>query len=423
MRRAAWLLAALALLAGCAERPPGAEPAIIVFKHAKILGPLDPIPGLLREFERRNPGVRVRSEALTWTSDEQHQFYVINLDGATPTFDVLLLDLIWVPEFAQAGWLLDLSPWVTRDELAPHFPAAAAASVWNDRVWGLPWNMNVGVLYHRADLLRKYGLAPPRTWEELVEQAQRIRADERDPRLEGVVWQGKQYEGLVVNVLEHFWANSTTLLDEHDRVLPEPDRAAAALTFMRGLIERGVSPAMVTAGDEEGTRRVFGDGRAIFLRSWPYAMDLFEAADSPVRGRVGIAPLPGHAGGAAGVGATGGFHLAVNRRTRHAEAAVALVRFLAGAEGQRAIAEADVALYPTRVDLYRDPAAIRAHPHMPRFHALALRGRPRPVTPYYLMLSTTVQPEFSAAVVGVKTPEQALDYAKRRLEYMLSGLR
>src|SRR5256885_9789485 len=56
---------------------------------------------------------------------------------------------------------------------------------------------------------------------------------------------------------------------------------------------------------------------------------------SPVRGRVGIAPLPGHVAGAAGVGATGGFHLAVNRRTRHAEAAVALVRFLAGAEGQR----------------------------------------------------------------------------------------
>src|SRR5256885_1177106 len=144
---------------------------------------------------------------------------------------------------------------------------------------------------------------------------------------------------------------------------------------------------------------------------------------SPVRGRVGIAPLPGHVAGAAGVGATGGFHLAVNRRTRHAEAAVALVRFLAGAEGQRAITAAGVALYPTRVDLYRDPAVVAAHPHMPRFHALALVARPRPVTPYYLMLSTTVQPEFSAALVGVKTPAQAVSYARRRLEYMLSGLR
>jgi multiple sugar transport system substrate-binding protein len=60
---------------------------------------------------------------------------------------------------------------------------------------------------------------------------------------------------------------------------------------------------------------------------------------------------------------------------------------------------------------------------MPRFHELALRGRPRPVTPYYLMLSTTVQPEFSAALVGVKTPEQALGYARRRLEYMLRAAR
>ena len=48
----------------------------------------------------------------------------------------MMLDVIWVPEFARAGWLLDLSPWVTRDELAPHFPAAVAAATWGGRVWG-----------------------------------------------------------------------------------------------------------------------------------------------------------------------------------------------------------------------------------------------------------------------------------------------
>jgi len=416
-------LVAVLALGGCAERPHDAGPVTLVFKHAKILGPADPMPGLLREFERRHPGVSVRSEPLTWTSDEQHQFYVINLEGASPTFDVLMIDVIWVPEFAQAGWLLDLSPWVTREELSPHFPAAAAAAVWRGRVWGLPWNMNVGVLYYRADLLAKYGLAPPRTWEALVEQAARIRAGERDPRLDGLLWQGKQYEGLVVNTLEHLWANGSALLDEHERVFPEPERAAAALSFMRGLIESGASPAWVTAGDEELTRRPFGDGRAVFLRSWPYAMDLFEAPDSPVRGRVGIAPLPARRDGAAGVGATGGFHLGVNRRTRHAEAAVALVRFLASEHGQRELTAPGVALYPTRVALYEDPAAVRAHPFMPRFRDLALTARPRPVTPYYLMLSTTVQPEFSAVLVGVKSPEQAIGHARRRLEYMLDGIR
>jgi trehalose/maltose transport system substrate-binding protein len=415
-------LAAFIALGGCAERRDGAGPVTLVIKHAKILGPSDPIPGLLREFERRHPGVTVRSEPLTWTSDEQHQFYVINLDGASPTFDVLMLDVIWVPEFAQAGWLLDLSPWVTREELAPHFPAAVEVATWGGRVWGMPWNMNVGVVYYRADLLAKYGLKPPSTWEALAEQAQRVRAGERDARLDGVLWQGKQYEGLVCNVLEHFWGSGVVLLGDDGRVLPEPARAEAALAFMRGLIERGLSPGWVTAGDEELTRRPFGDGRAIFLRSWPYALDLFEAADSPVRGRVGMAALPGHAGGAAGAGATGGFHLAVNRRTRYAEAAVALVRYLAGEGAQRALT-AGLALYPTRMALYHDPEIVRAHPHMPRFHDLMLAARPRPVTPYYLMLSTTVQPEFSAALVAVKTPRQALDHARRRLEYMLGGLR
>jgi trehalose/maltose transport system substrate-binding protein len=423
MRRLAALLLALAALGGCAGPPPGPAPTTVVFKHAKILGPLDPIPGLLREFQRRHPGVTVRSEPLTWTSDEQHQFFVINLDGGSPAFDVLLLDVIWVPEFAQAGWLLDLSPWVTREELAPHFPAAVAAATWGGRVWGLPWNMNVGVLYYRADLLARHGLAPPRTWEELVDQVARIRAGERDPKLDGVLWQGKQYEGLVVNTLEHFWGEGTALLGADGRVLPEPERAAAALAFMRGLVDRGVSPGWVTAGDEELTRRPFGDGRAIFLRSWPYALDLFEAPDSPVRGRVGIAALPGHPGGAAGIGATGGFHVAVNRRTRHPEAAVALARFLAGEYAQRALTAPGVALYPTREALYRDPQAVHAHPGLPRFHDLALAAHPRPVTPYYLMMSTTVQPEFSAALVGIKRPETAIADAGRSLRHMLENLR
>jgi len=56
IRRAGLLLALAALLGGCAEPPAGSGPITIVFKHAKILGSLDPIPGLLREFERRHPG-------------------------------------------------------------------------------------------------------------------------------------------------------------------------------------------------------------------------------------------------------------------------------------------------------------------------------------------------------------------------------
>ncbi|MGH7367135.1 MAG: extracellular solute-binding protein, partial [Candidatus Rokuibacteriota bacterium] len=253
------LLAAL-FAGGCGERADPGAPVTLVFKHAKILGPADPVPGLLRRFEADHPGVRVQSEALTWSSDEQHQFYVINLEGGSPPFDVMMLDVIWVPEFARAGWILDLTPFVPAASLTAHFPSAIEPAVQDGKLWALPWFMNVGLLYYRADLLARYGLRPPETYYELVDQVRRIRAGERDPRLDGYLWQGKQYEGGMVNVLEALWANGARLLDEAGRLFPEPERARESLAFLRGLIESGVSPAWVTAADEELTRRPFGDG-------------------------------------------------------------------------------------------------------------------------------------------------------------------
>ena len=420
------VLAGTFALAGCAdrsaERASVAGPITLVFKHAKILGPVDPIPGLIAQFERSHPGIRVKAESLPWSSDEQRQFLVINLEGGRPGFDVMMLDCIWVPEFARAGWLLDLTPYVSRDELGAHFPSAVEAATYAGRAWALPWMMNVGLLYYRTDLLAKYGFAPPATYEEMTRQIRRVRAGEGDPKLAGYLWQGKQYEGLVVNVLEGLWAAGTRVLGEDGRIFPEPERAEEVLAFLRRLIETGLSPAWVTAADEEITRRAFGNGEAIFLRSWPYAADLFELPDSPVRGKVGIARLPRHASGREGWGSTGGAHLGVSRGTRPPAEAVALARFLTGERAQRAMTETG-AVKPTLPALYHDPGLVRRFPTLPQIHDLILAGRPRPVTPYYVMISTTLQPELSAALVGVKTPAQSVTDARRRLEFLLAGLR
>jgi multiple sugar transport system substrate-binding protein len=423
MRVIGLALAALALLGGCGERGPSPGPVTIVFKHARMFGD-DPVPRLIAAFEARHPGVRVKREALGASSDEQHQFFVINLEGARgggAGFDVMMLDVIWVPEFARAGWLLDLTDALAPGELDAHFPAAAEAARWNGRVWALPWNFNVGLLYYRADLLARHGLAPPRTDAELARAVRTIQAAEGAPKLDGLVWQGKQYEGLVCNALEALWASGTTLLGPAGEVLPDSTRAEAALGRLRGWIDGGLSPSWVSAADEELTRRAFGDGRAIFLRNWFYAMDLFEAPGSAVRGRVGVAPLPRLDGAVAAPGATGGSLLGVSRGTRYREAAVALARFLAGEDAQRVLAGGSV--LPTRAALYADPALVARRPHMPAFRDLAMAARPRPVTPAYLMLSTSLQPELSAAVVGVKSPARAVADARRQLEHALSGLR
>src|SRR2546428_5525271 len=107
----------------------------------------------------------------------------------------MMLDWIWVPEFARAGWLLDLTPSLQPDELAPYFPSAVASATYGGRGWALPWNFNVGLLYYRADPLAKYGLRPPETDEELVEQGRRLPARGRGPRLPRYVRQGQAEQG------------------------------------------------------------------------------------------------------------------------------------------------------------------------------------------------------------------------------------
>ncbi len=395
-----WCLLVL-LLVACGRWEPGESGVRLVLRHSRMPSPGDPLPDLLRDFERRHPGVTVVNEPLPWTADVQHQFYVINLEGGSGGFDVLMLDVIWVPEFARAGWLLDLSERWAPAARAEHFPAMLAAAMLDHRAWAVPWVMNVGLLYYRRDLLDRHGLAPPRSYAELATQARAVLAGEADRRLGGFLWQGKQYEGLVVNVLEEFWAAGTDLIGPDGRLLPDPEAARRALEFRRALLTTGVSPPIVTAADEELSRREFGAGRAVFLRNWPYAERLFAAAGSPVRGKVTIAPLPGG-------GAVGGAHLGINRRTRHPEAAWRLVEFLTRPDAQRVIADA-VGLHPTRPALFDDPV----------LRAIFARARPRPVTPWYQTISATLQPELSAAVVGVKTPARALADAERRLRYFL----
>src|SRR5262249_20231593 len=263
---------------------------------------------------------------------------------------------------------------------------------------------------------------PPVTHAEMLEQIRVIRAGERNPKLEGYLWQGKQYEGLVVNVLEGLWAAGTSLLDEHDRVFPDAGRAEAVLRALRRRGDGGAAPGGATASEGGTPGRLCGTGGGFFLRSGPCAADLFERPGSPVRGKVGLAPLPRDDPRRPAPGSTGGAHLAVTRQTRHPAEAFALARFLTSAPAQRAMT-ASGATKPTIMSLYHDPELVRAPPSLPRIHDLPLAGRSRPVTPYYVMISTTLQPELSAALVGIKTPERSVVDSRRRLDFFLRDLR
>jgi multiple sugar transport system substrate-binding protein len=405
--RSLFILIALAL--ACSRVQPAASgPVMVVFRHQPLWADPAAFQAFLERFQRANPDVQVRAETLPNGSDIAREMFVAALEGGADDFDVFAIDVIWAPEFARAGWLADLSAAFPQQQLSREFlPAAAQAATLDGRTFAVPWFIDVGLLYYRTDLVPR----APRTYAELRELA--FAAMKAHPGLSGFLWQGRQYEGLNCNFFEAAWGHGAQV-EKQGRIALES--GAAGLSWLRETIAGGLSPRSVLSSAEEETRRSFQDGRAVFLRNWPYVWAQVQATDSPVRGKVGFAPLPS-ADGQPGSGALGGWLLAVNARAppRRKHAAEKLIAFLTSQEAETALA-VDYSRLPARRAVY-DDLRERA-PFIAALLPVALAARPRPVTPWYALASDELQGELSAAVAGLRPPQEALSRAQRFVEHL-----
>lgn len=381
----------------------------VVFKYQPMWGDPAPFRERIRAFEREN-GVEIALEPLPNASSITRQYLVTALGGKTRDIDVFVADVVWIPEFARAGWIRDLSQDFPPEALRRDFVRGATEAVVVDgATFAVPWYIDVGILYFREDLVPR----APRTYDELARFARDARRAR--PELQGYVWQGRQYEGLVCNAFEAIWGHGGDTMKD-GRVAIDTPEARRALGMLRAFIDDGTSPRSVTSAAEEESRRIFERGHAVFMRNWPYAWSELQKEGSNVRGKVGTAPLPTE-DGSPGAGALGGWQLAISAYAapENVEVATKLVAALTSLEANVDMAVA-YARNPARAAAYDDP---RLHTHAPFIAGLrdaARSARPRPVTPYYGMMSDVLQGELSAAVAGVRPPDVALARAQRLVD-------
>jgi len=402
----------LLLLCQACSRAQAPGPLTVVFRHQPLWADPAAFHAFLERFERENQDVQVRAETLPNGSDIAREMFVAALEGGADDFDVFAIDVIWAPEFARAGWLADLSAAFPPQRLARDFlPAAAQAATLEGHTFAVPWFVDVGLLYYRTDLVPR----PPRTYAELRQLA--FAAMKQHPGLSGFLWQGRQYEGLNCNFFEAAWGHGAEV-ERKGRIALDTAAAQAGLRWLRETIAGGLSPRSVLSSAEEETRRSFQDGRAVFLRNWPYVWAQVQSEDSPVRGKVGFAPLPTE-GGQPGAGALGGWLLAVNARVPEARrrAAGRLIAYLTSQEAETALA-VDYSRLPARRAVYDEARLRERAPFIAALLPLALAARPRPVTPWYALASDDMQGELSAAVAGLRPPEEALSRAQRFVDHL-----
>ena len=266
--------------------------------------------------------------------------------------DVYGVDVIWPGILAEN--LLDLKDLVPAPEIETHFPELIANNTVIGKMVALPCLIDVGLLYYRTDLLRRYGYrTPPRSWRELETMATRIQAGERAKGQKdfwGFVWEGASSESLSCNALE--WQVSEgggSIIENNAVTVNNPDTARAWERALRWV--GTISPPGVVSYKEWDAYNIWRAGQAAFMRNWapPNSGELVQG--SLTRDQLGIASLPrGRAKVAATVGGRG---YAISRHSIHPREASLLVRFLCRRDTQLSRC-LNIGKAPTIPELYND---------------------------------------------------------------------
>ncbi len=346
---------------------------------------------------------------LSPRADEQRAEMLARAQADHGEVDVYNLDVTWTAEFADAGYIRSIDE--SRVPTDGFLAGPLSTCRYDGRLWALPFNADVGLLYYRTDLLDSVGATAPRTWDELLAAAAQVRARTGDG-VAGYVGQLADYEGLTVTALELIWGAGGEVVDDDGRVLPRDGDITAMRTGLDRL--RTLAPEL-PALDEAGSLQAFREGKALFMRNWPVAYR--SLGQRPQEGAAlpfGVTALP------PGSAALGGQNLAVSSRTTRPRAARALVEFLTSERSQQLLFQRG-GLPATREVVYTDPQVTAVFPFAEELReALDTGGaRRRPAVAHYGQFSET----FRASVDGYLRGRDELpeDEVRDRLEAALEG--
>ena len=354
------------------------------------------------------------------SATERLALYQQILAAESPDIDVFQIDVIWPG--ILANHFIDLGEHVDEATLSQHFPSIVENNTVDGKLVALPWFTDAGLLYYRKDLLEKHSKEVPRTWQDLETTAQEIMSGEGG-QLHGFVFQAKAYEGLTCNGLE--WVDSfqggTIVNDTGEVTINNPDAIEAIDTAAAWI--GGIAPQGVLNYTEEEARGVFQSGNAVFMRNWPYAWALGQAEDSPIRDKIGVAPLPKGGEDGKHSGCLGGWQLAVSQYSDNAEAAIDLARFMTSYDEQKRRA-VEGSFNPTIAELYQDKEVLDANPFFGELYDTFTNAvaRPSKVTGEdYNRVSAEFYGAVHQVLSGRTDAETALGQLERRLQRLARG--
>lgn len=377
-------------------------------------------PDLMRklfdQYQAANPGVKIDIETGGATSELQRQYLSTVLNAKDSAIDIYMIDIVNPAQYMAAGWLEPLDSHIAggAGALKNYLPVYAKANVVGGKLAAMPAFADAMFMYYRKDLLEKHGIAEPKTWDELSVAAKKVQDAEKNPNLQGLSIQGAPIEGAVCTFLLPYWSMGKEFNDANGKLTLDKATAAKGLDMWLKMVDQGVLKKNIAEVKTPDTVNEFKAGQVVFAINWGFAWDRFkDDADSQVKGKVGVMPLPAVAGGKSAT-CVGGWQWAVSNFSKNKTEAAKLVQFMATPAASKFLA-IEGSLLPTAAATYTDADVVKAVPWFKDAGKVVIAGQARPISDRYGEVSDVVRTTTSAVLARTKKSDEGVAEIESRL--------
>lgn len=356
---------------------------------------------IINSFEEET-GVKVNFEQIAWANRDQK---ILTALAANNGPDVFYAIPDQMPQYADEGMLLDITPYLEDEDTEDFVDTAMAAVTWQDKVYGLPILQSAETLFYNLDVIEEIGEDPdnlPETWEEFEEWAEKAKEA-------GIYATSFQGGGSMNNTLYgYLWQAGGDVITEDSEVLINTPESVDAFEFINKMYENKWIPEdSITAMEHNG---LWDAGKLLSINGSGASIQRFlELGQNVV-----IAP-PMKNREQATYGTTGMF--VVPSISENKDASVAFLQHMTNADNQRSF-NATTQYIPTREsakDIYDD------HEFLEQLASYTEYALPGVIHPKGRDIMPMIQAELQTMMEGDKTPQEAADAAAESIKAAVSN--
>jgi multiple sugar transport system substrate-binding protein len=272
---------------------------------------------LLADFDHE-AGIHVDIETLSI----EDLYYSIKKEALASNYDVFEIDVPWLPEFAEYGFLDNISDNIRENPevIEDLIPGILEYAKYGEDFYCLPYMYGTQLLFYRKDLFEDLklqrlffeqyhtALKPPKTWVEYNAVAKFFtkKYNPDSPTIFGTTLGGRYPSGSLCEFLPRKWAYGGRTFDENGKVVLDSKETIKALKNYCESYQYASPNSPEYWWDEQVADFCRGE-TAMMVLFMAHATDITDRSKSKIVGKIGYDIIPG------GIPLLGGWLLGINK--------------------------------------------------------------------------------------------------------------